>query len=126
MVDETTFFEKLGMLQDELDSLHSNESEEVIDETALRLEGFNYTPPVYMALPRFLRCTKKELMQELERIAHLPDDEVVIEESAEAENGWELKLRHISVLVFYFKELASLRNGDLEAWDEIDELYVHD
>ena len=126
MVDETTFFEKLASLREELSSLDINESQDVIDETALRLEGFNYTPPVYMALPQFLRSTKKELLHEVERIAQLPDGEVLIAESAEAENGWDLKLRHISVLVFYFKELASLRNGDLEAWDEVDELYVHD
>ena len=126
MLDEATFFEKLGILQDELGTLSIDESQEVIDETALRLEGFNYTPPVYMSLPRFLRCTKNEFLQEIERIAHLPENEVLIAESTEAENGWELKLRHISVLVFYFKELASLRNGDLEAWDEVDELYVHD
>jgi hypothetical protein len=30
------------------------------------------------------------------------------------------------VILFYYKKLLLLRQGNSEEWDEVDELYVHD
>jgi hypothetical protein len=35
-------------------------------------------------------------------------------------------VQFISVLIFYYRKLILLRKEDLDTWDEIDELYVHD
>jgi hypothetical protein len=34
--------------------------------------------------------------------------------------------RYITVLIYYYTKLLKLRGGDVDEWDEVDELYVHD
>ena len=126
MLEQSEFLEKLGVLQDEIKALDDINDKALIEETASRLEGFNYGPPVLMPVADFLRCFKEQMLLEIDRIANLPDDELVDTASAKDKNSLELKLQHISVMVFYFKELVDLRGGVPEAWDEVDELYVHD
>lgn len=127
MLSEHEFYEKLGVLQDEIRALEDCDDPVNIEQTALRLEGFNYAVPVLLPVPDFLRCTQQDLLLAIGRIVKLSDNELPVgTEPAEGGNGWELKLQHISVLVFYFKELVELRCGVPEAWDEVDELYVHD
>lgn len=126
MLEQSEFLEKLGVLQDEIKALDDINDKALIEETASRLEGFNYGPPVLMPVADFLRCSKEQMLLEIDRIANLPDDELVDTASAKDKNSLELKLQHISVMVFYFKELVDLRGGVPEAWDEVDELYVHD
>ncbi len=125
MLNQDDFSEKLEVLKNEVRELDDRD-QAVIEETASRLEGFNYGPPVLLPVAQFLRYTKEKLLLEIDRIARLPESELADNDSAEEKNSWELKLQHISVLVFYFKELVELRRGVPEAWDEIDELYVHD
>ena len=125
MLNQDDFFEKLDVLKNEVRELDDRD-QPVIEETAARLEGFNYGPPVLLPVAQFLRCTKEKMLLEIDHIARLPESELADNDSAEEKNSWELKLQHISVLVFYFKELVELRRGLPEAWDEIDELYVHD
>ena len=126
MLDQRDFFKKLGVLQDEIKVLGKSDDLAVIEDTATRLEGFNYTPPVVIPADQFLRCTTDQILLEIDTIARLPDEERVKQSSAETEHDWGRKLQHISILVFYYKELVALRNGIPEAWDEVDELYVHD
>ena len=126
MLEQSEFLEKLGVLQDEIKALDDINDKALIEETASRLEGFNYGPPVLMPVADFLRCSKEQMLLEIDRIANLPDDELVDTASAKDKNSLELKLQHISVMVFNFKELVDLRGGVPEAWDEVDELYVHD
>ncbi len=125
MLTQDEFLEKLDVLQNEVRALDDGD-QTVIEETASRLEGFNYGPPVLLPVTEFLRCTKEKMLLEIDRVASLSDSELVDNDSTEGKNSWELKLQHISVMVFYFKELVDLRCGVPEAWDEIDELYVHD
>ena len=126
MLEQSEFYKKLGVLQDEIKALNDINDKALIEETASRLEGFNYGPPVLIPVAEFLRCSKEQMLLEIDRIANLPDDEVVDTDSAKEKNSLELKLQHISVMAFYFKELVELRGGVPEAWDEVDELYVHD
>jgi hypothetical protein len=126
MLNQVDFLNKLGELQDEVKSLDDSGDPKVIEETAARLEGFNYGPPVLMPVADFLRCTKDQLLLEIDKIAKLPDSEIKPREPEKDVSSWELKLQHIAVMVYYFKELVPLRRGVPEAWDEIDELYVHD
>jgi hypothetical protein len=125
MLTQDEFLKKLDVLQNEVRALDDRD-QAVIEETASRLEGFNYGPPVLLPVTEFLRCTKEKMLLEIDRVAILSDSELVDNDSAGEKNSWELKLQHISVMVFYFKELVDLRCGVPEAWDEIDELYVHD
>ncbi len=126
MLTQSEFLKKVSDLQDEVRALDDIGDPAVIEETAARLEGFNYGPPVLQPVADFLRFSKEQLLQEIDKIVKLPESELPAQEAEKEANSWELKLQHISVLVFYFKELVPLRHGVPEAWDEIDELYVHD
>ena len=126
MLNQSDFLQKVRDLQDEIRALDDIGDPAVREETAARLEGFNYGPPVLLPVADFLRFSKEQLLQEIDTIVKLPESELPAHESEKEENSWEIKLQHISVLVFYFKELIPLRHGVPEAWDEIDELYVHD
>lgn len=125
MMTQDEFLKKLVVLQNEVRALDDRD-EAVIEETASRLEGFNYAPPVLLPVAEFLRCTKERMLLEIDRVASLSDSELADIDSTAEKNSWQLKLQHISVMIFYFKELVDLRCGVPEAWDEIDELYVHD
>jgi len=126
MLNQETFSEKVEELLEEVKGLDDTDDSSVIDETAARLEGFNYGPPVLMPVNDFLRCTRARLVAEIDRIVNLSASDLAAMDSASGKDSHELKLQHISVMVFYYKELVKLRRGVPEAWDEVDELYVHD
>jgi hypothetical protein len=125
MLTKQEYAEKVQQLVAEVRGMADIDDPQVIADTAARLKGLNYAPPVGGRLDSFLTYTTTGLAEEIERIAVLPNDQVV-PAPAPGESPLDIKLQHISVLVFYFRELAELRRGVPEAWDEVDELYVHD
>ncbi|MEE4313425.1 MAG: hypothetical protein V2J11_02965 [Desulfofustis sp.] len=125
MLTKQEFTEKVQQLVAEVRGMTGIDDPQNIAETAARLKGLNYAPPVGGGLDTFLSYTTSGLAEEIERLAALPDDQVD-PLPAPGEGVLDIKLQRISVLVFYFRELAELRRGVPEAWDEIDELYVHD
>lgn len=126
MLSQSEFFNKLDEIRKEVQSMTDVDDPENIRETADRLKGLNYASPVYLPLNVFLELTSAKLLAEIDRIVELPDDEVPLLDEEQGNGIWQAKLQQISILVFYFRELASLRRGVPEAWDEVDELYVHD
>jgi hypothetical protein len=70
--------------------------------------------------------TKQGLLDEIDRIVAMPDAEACALAPNEPKKCQDLRVEFISVQMFYYKKLALLRQGDIETWDEIDELYVHD
>jgi hypothetical protein len=125
MLSKQEFTEKVQQLVAEVRGMTGIDVPQNIAETAARLKGLNYAPPVGGGLDTFLSYTTSDLAEEIERLAALPDDQVD-PVPAPGEGVLDIKLQRISVLVFYFRELAELRRGVPEAWDEVDELYVHD
>lgn len=125
MLTKQEFTDKVQQLVAEVRGMSDIDDPQNIAETAARLKGLNYAPPVGGGLDTFLSYTTSGLAGEIERLAALPDDQVE-PPPAPGEGVLDIKLQRISVLVFYFRELAELRRGVPEAWDEVDELYVHD
>lgn len=125
MLKEKDFVEKVQHLRDEVLAMTGIDDPEVIATTAARLKGLNYAPPVGASRDAFLSFTTAGLIEEINRLAALSEEEVLPGQTA-GEGAWDSRLQRISVLVFYFRELAELRRGIPEAWDEVDELYVHD
>lgn len=126
MLNQEEFSEKVAGVQEEVRALGDTDDGSIIEETASRLEGFNYGPPVLMPVSEFLRCSKERLLVGIDHIVNLSESDLAAMDSTSGKNSRELKLQHISVMVFYYKELVDLRRGVPEAWDEVDELYVHD
>ena len=125
MLNQEDFNEKVAQLKEEIKRITDVDDHAVIEETASRLKGVNYAPPILGDRDFFLNCTSKELLDEIDRIIDTSESEAISSEKEEHQR-LQIKLQHVSVLVFYFKELADLRRGLPEAWDEIDELYIFD
>ena len=126
MTNESGFEQKVAQLKQKVRSLSDDAEAPIIEETAQRLEKLNYAPPVIISIDKFLRLTKDSLLEEIDRILALPDAEACALAPDEPKKCQDLRLQFISVQIFYYEKLLLLRKGDIETWDEIDELYVHD
>lgn len=126
MLNQIEFLDKVGELQSEVRVMNDIDDPAIISETAANLKRLNYTPPVSIPVDTFLAYMTADLLEEVRRIVDMPDEEVAQLTGQDELSPLEIKLEHIAVLVFYFKELAELRRQVPEAWDEVDELYVHD
>ena len=126
MTTEPSFEEKVEQLKQKVRDFTDAAEESVIEETAQRLEKLNYAPPVIISIDKFLRLTKGSLLEEIDRILALPDAEACALAPDEPKKCQDLRLQFISVQIFYYEKLLLLRQGDIETWEEIDELYVHD
>ena len=125
-MDKNHFEDKVKQFKVEVSGFLDEVSQEVIEKTAVRLEGLNYSPPVIIPIDKFLRLTKKGLQDEIDRILAMPDREACALAPNEPMKCQDLRLQFISVQIFYYKKLMLLRQDDIETWEEVDELYVHD
>ena len=126
MTNEQTFSDQIDQLKETVRSLRDDVSPDVIEDTACRLERLNYAPPVVIPQSTFLRLTKETLLDEIDKILAMPDQEACALAPNEPQKCQDLRIQFISVQIYYYKILLSLRQGDVDAWDEVDELYVHD
>lgn len=118
--------EKINELKDGLRALPEDAEIAELEATAKRLEGLNYAPPVVIDVRRFLRLTKTTLLEEIDSICAMPDAQACALAPDDPQKCQDLRLQFIAVLIYYYRILVRLRVGDTAAWDEIDELYVHD
>jgi len=126
MTNEQTFSEQIDQLKETIRSLRDDAGPDVVEDTARRLERLNYAPPVVIPQAKFLRLTKETLLDEIDKILAMPDQEACALAPDEPQKCQDLRIQFISVQIYYYKILLSLRQGDVDAWDEVDELYVHD
>jgi hypothetical protein len=126
MADQQLFDQKIEELKSELRKMKNNFSEPHVEETAIRLERLNYAPPIILPVEIFLRLTNETLLAEIEKILAMPDQTVCELAPDKPDECRDLRIQFITVLIFYYKQLTELRSGNVEAWDEVDEMYVHD
>jgi len=126
MTSELSFEQQIEQLKQKVRKFEDEPGAALIEETAQRLEKLNYAPPVIISQGKFLRLTRDSLLEEIDRILELPDEEACALAPDEPEKCQDLRLQFISVQIFYYQKLLLLRQGDVDTWDEIDELYVHD
>ncbi|MGW8193202.1 MAG: hypothetical protein ACWGOX_02970 [Desulforhopalus sp.] len=126
MREETASRVEIAQLHKELEGLENNFDHRQIEETAIRLEGCNYAPPIITSVDKFLRFDRQGFVNEIDRILSLPESEACAFDPGSSLSCDNLKVQYISVLFYYYKKLLKLRQGDVEEWDEIDELYIHD
>ena len=124
MTAKLSFEEQVEQLREKVMDLDDDADMALIEETALRLEKLNYAPPVIISNFKFLRLTRELLQEEIDRILALPDAEACALAPDEPQKCQDLRLQFISVQIFYYEKLLLLRQGDVETWDEIDELYA--
>jgi hypothetical protein len=87
-----------------------------MESTASDLESMRYEPMLLLKTPGFLRMSKLQLGEEIQRVMGLPA----------AELKEELKQKHIQLLIYHYELLCRLRVDDPSAWDTINELYEDD
>lgn len=126
MTASAEFNHRINELKKSINKLDNNITDEVIEQTAARLEGFNYAPPVITPIFQFLRMDRQALQNEVDRILSLPDQEACFVAPDNKEKCEDLRLEFLRVLLYYYEKLLLLRQGNAEEWDEIDELYLYD
>lgn len=126
MNSASEFLEQVAQLQDDLRLVVDQSDPKIIEETAVKLLSLNYTPTVIVPVSQFLRMKKLDLLAKIEELILLTDEEVYELAPGDRRSSFDLKLQFVASLVYYFKQLARLRRDVPEAWDEVDELYVHD
>ncbi len=126
MSAEPTFEQQIDVLRDQVRRLNDNVTDETVEQTAIRLKGLNFSPPVITPLDDFLRMRRGELLAEIERILAMPDAQACALAPDNTKKCEDLRVQFITVLIYYYSKLIQLRQGNPEEWDEVDELYVHD
>lgn len=126
MANEISFEKRVEEIREDIKKLQDEFSKEVIEQTATRLEGFSYAPPVITPTASFLRLDKQGLLEEVDRILALPEEEACALAPGNTQKCEDLRLEFLRVILFYYEKLLQLRGGDVEEWDEIDELLIHD
>ena len=126
MTDAKSFAKQVDELKDQIRQLPDDHTAEIIEQTAIRLEGLNYAPSVITPNRAFLRMDKQGMLAEVDRIVEMPEDEACALAPGDEKKCEDLRLQFMKVILFYYQKLLRLRDGDAEEWDEIDELYVHD
>ncbi len=126
MSTQQTFQQQINDLRDQVLHLEDDLSDDIVEQTAKRLKGLNFSPPVITPLDIFLRMQRRELLAEIERILAMPDAQACALAPDNTKKCEDLRVQFITVLIYYYKKLVQLRKGNPEEWDEVDELYVHD
>lgn len=121
-----TFEQQIASLKAKIDRLVDDSSDDHVEEVALRLEGLNFSPPVITPIQFFIRLRNDDLRGEIERILAMPDAEACALAPDNTKKCEDLRVQFITVLIYYYTKLVELRSGNVEEWDEVDELYVHD
>ena len=120
------FEQQIDELRNQVRELDDTIADEIIEQTAIRLKGLNFSPPVITPLDDFLRMRRGDLLAEIERILAMPDAQACALAPDNTKKCEDLRVQFITVLLYYYTKLSQLRQGNAEEWDEIDELYVHD
>lgn len=126
MSAQKTFKQQIDDLQEGVRQLDDDFDDDIVEGTAVRLKGLNFSPPVISPIDAFLRMRSQELLVEIDRILAMPDGEACALAPDNTKNCEDLRVQFITVLIYYYKKLLELRKGNPEEWDEVDELYVHD
>lgn len=126
MDNDKQFAEKIADLRQEVQQFVDLAEENLIEATAKRLEGLNYTPPIVIPVATFLRLTRDSLLLEIEKLIALPDAEACALAPDNPGKCQDLRIQFVTVLIYYYKKLLQLREGVIEEWEEVDEQYVHD
>ena len=121
-----TFEQQIADLKARIDVLIDDASDDYVEEVALRLLKLNFAPPVITPVRLFVRLRNDDLREEIDRILAMPDAEVCSLAPDSTKKCEDLRVQYITVLMYYYTKLLKLRSGDIEEWDEVDELYVHD
>ena len=120
------FEQQIDELRNQVRELDDTIADEIIEQTAIRLKGLNFSPPVITPLDDFLRMRRGDLLAEIERILAMPDAQACALAPDNTKKCEDLRVQFITVLLYYYTKLSQLRQGNAEEWDEVDELYVHD
>ena len=125
-MSKESFQTQVDNLKKKVNQLVDDTSDDYAEGVALRLEGLHFTPPVITPIREFIRMRNDDLIEEFDRIVAMPDAEACALAPGDTRKCADLRLQYLTVLLYYYTKLVALRAGDVEEWDEVDELYVHD
>jgi hypothetical protein len=121
-----SFSEKIENLKAEINNLPETHDAASIEQTARRLEGLNYSPPLVIPTATFVRLDRAALLEQVDAILAMEDAAFCALAPDNPGECEDLRVQYLTVILYHYRKLLKLRDGNPEEWDEIDELYVHD
>lgn len=101
-------------------------SHDAVEKAAARLEDYRYSPMLLIPVNDFIRLTKEELIEEMQRTVDLKESDMREMGFPDGADLTTKKDQQLNLLVHHFSLLSRLRDDEPEAWDEITELYEDD
>ena len=123
MTSEQEFSANVASYKQVINNLEDVTDPTSIELTVKRLTTLHFSPTLIFPTDNFLHFSKQDVLKEIDRVVELSAEEADLDPKKDLN---ELKLEHIGLLVYHFKQLLRLRRDDPEAWDEIGELYEED
>lgn len=114
----------LETVSQDIDKLEQDPAADVIEQTAVELERYDYTPLLLTDVTGFARYTKATLKQRCREI--LQADEQKRPAFAEEMSPEAYQDKQIKMLLYQYAHLQRLRRGDPEAWDQVTEVVGDD
>jgi hypothetical protein len=97
-----------------------------VEKTAETLEGYSYAPTLLWPINNFVRMDKQKLLRVMREAAEVDDDELIKYGFDPSGDLQEKRLVQMRTLLNHYRDLLGLRRGDLDAWDQFNELYEDD
>ncbi len=72
MTNDHSFSKNVAQFKDEVSRLQECAEREIIEQTATRLEGLNYAPPVFIPMGDNLGLTSNTLLEKIDKILAMP------------------------------------------------------
>lgn len=121
-MDKTTIDAEFAALAERLDAIEDVNDPKRVATTAEELHRLGYTPMLLVTPDHFIEADRGQIRAELERIRHLPGDEL----PTEADEADTVRIQAAKLLVSNYEILVRLRRPEADAWDEVIELYGED
>ncbi len=88
MTNDHSFSKNVAQFKDEVSRLQECTEREIIEQTATRLEGLNYSPALIIPVYDFLRLTSDTLLEEIDKKDKLLRPGLKIVDLGAAPGGW--------------------------------------
>lgn len=117
---------EISRIKEQYRDLPQDPTDQVIENTAIRLTGMKFTPCLLIDIPNFLYQKKGHILAEVERILTLTEDQLVEEGMTLPAESEIFRMNHLKLVYYFYELLTRLRQNEPDAWNEVNELYDHD
>lgn len=113
-------------LRTQFEALPPDATDEQIRLTAENLRRRQYMPTLILSAPDFLMMKRADMLGEFDRVVALDEASAELAAVVGLLGGYEVKKKHLELLLYHYRLLCALRVGNGDGWGLINELYEDD